>query len=104
MYPALCVGVGAGILGVANCAPRPTAALYAAFRAGDHARARRIQEALTPLAVAVGATYGIAGLKVAMDVAGRRGGTVRAPLLGLPPSVREELGSLLAQAEAAVAR
>jgi 4-hydroxy-2-oxoglutarate aldolase len=104
MYPALCVGAAAGILAVANCAPGPAAALYAAFRAGDHAEARRIQEELTPLSVAVTSTHGIAGLKLALDLAGRRGGAVRAPLLPLPPPAREELKGLLARAEAACPR
>ena len=72
-------GAAGGVLAVANCAPRPALALYRAFVAGDHARARRLQEALTPLAVAVTTTSGVAGLKVAMDLAGLRGGAVRAP-------------------------
>ncbi len=101
-YPALCVGSPGGVLAVANCAPRPVAALYRAFAAGDHDRARRLQEALTPLAVAVTSTYGVAGLKVAMDLAGRRGGAVRSPLLPVAPAVRDELRTLLDRAEAAV--
>jgi 4-hydroxy-2-oxoglutarate aldolase len=100
-YPSLCLGAAAGILAVANCAPRPAAALYRAFAAGDHARARRIQEALTPLAVAVTATHGVAGLKAAVDLSGRRGGSVRAPLLPLAPAVHEELRRLLDAAESA---
>jgi 4-hydroxy-2-oxoglutarate aldolase len=100
-YPALCMGAAAGILAVACCAPRPTAALAEAFRAGDHPRARRLQDALTPLAVAVTVTYGVSGLKLAMDVGGLRGGPARAPLLPPPPSAREELARLLAVAEAA---
>jgi dihydrodipicolinate synthase/N-acetylneuraminate lyase len=101
-YPSLCIGAAAGILAVANCAPRPAAALYRAFAASDHARARRIQEALTPLAVAVTATHGVAGLKAAVDLAGRRGGSVRSPLLPLAPAVRDELRRLLDAAESAV--
>jgi 4-hydroxy-2-oxoglutarate aldolase len=101
LYPSLCVGAAAGILAVANCAPRPAAALYRAFAASDHARARRLQEALTPLAVAVTATHGVAGLKAAVDLSGRRGGSVRAPLLPLPPAARDELGRLLAAADSA---
>jgi dihydrodipicolinate synthase/N-acetylneuraminate lyase len=100
-YPSLCIGAAAGILAVANCAPRPAAALYCAFAASDHARARRIQEALTPLAVAVTATHGVAGLKAAVDLAGRRGGSVRSPLLPLAPGVRDELRRLLDAAETA---
>lgn len=102
LYPALCAGAAAGVLAVANCAPGPTIALLRAFEAGDHARARRIQEALTPLASFVTATHGVAALKLAMDMVGRRGGSVRAPLLPAPPSLRDELRPLLEMAEAAV--
>jgi 4-hydroxy-2-oxoglutarate aldolase len=102
LYPALCAGAAAGVLAVANCAPGPTIALLRAFEAGDHARARRIQEALTPLASFVTATHGVAALKLAMDIVGRRGGSVRAPLLPGPPSLRDELRPLLEAAEAAV--
>jgi len=98
VYPALCLGAVAGILAVACCAPGPCVDLYRAFVAGDHARARRLQAALTPLAVAVTTTWGVAGRKAAMDAAGLRGGEVRAPLLPLPASVRQELAAMLAQA------
>jgi 4-hydroxy-2-oxoglutarate aldolase len=103
IYPALSLGAVGGILAVACCAPRPAAALYRAFVEGDHARARRLQEAIAPLATAVTATYGVAGLKAAMDLAGFHGGPVRAPLLPLPDSARESLRSLVQAAEAAVA-
>lgn len=101
VYPALCLGAVAGILAVACCAPGPAAALYRAFLAGDHERARRIQAALTPLAVAVTATWGVAGLKAAMDAAGLRGGEVRAPLLPVPAAAREELAAVLSRAVSA---
>lgn len=98
VYPALCLGAVAGILAVACCAPGPTTAVYRAFQAGDHVRARQLQAALTPLAVAVTSTWGVAGLKAAMDAAGLRGGFVRAPLLPVPAAAREELATILAQA------
>lgn len=101
-YPALCVGAAGGVLAVANCAPRPAIALYRAFAAGDHARARRIQEALTPLAAALTIVHGVAGLKIGMGLAGLRGGEVRAPLLPAPPTVRDEIRPLLERAEQAV--
>jgi 4-hydroxy-2-oxoglutarate aldolase len=101
-YPALCVGASGGVLAVANCAPRPAIALHRAFLAGDHARARRLQEALTPLAAAVTSGHGVAGLKIAMGLAGLRGGHVRAPLLPAPPAFLDELRPLLEAAESAV--
>jgi len=101
LYPALCLGACAGVLAVANCAPRLAVAIYRAVAAGDHERARKLQAALTPLAVAVTATYGIAGLKAAVDAAGLRGGHVRAPLLPLAPAAREEIRALVAGAKEA---
>jgi 4-hydroxy-2-oxoglutarate aldolase len=102
LYPALCLGAAGGVVAVACCAPRPAAALFRAFEAGDHAHARRIQEALTPLAAAVTATYGVAGLKAAMNAAGFVGGQVRLPLLPAPAEIVMTLEPLLQKAEAAV--
>jgi len=101
MYPALCVGARAGILAVACCCPRQAVALFEAQQSGDHARARRIQEALSPLAAAVTTGHGVPGLKAAMELAGLRGGGLRSPLLPVPDAVREELLALLRRAEAA---
>jgi 4-hydroxy-2-oxoglutarate aldolase len=98
LYPALCLGAPGGIVAVANCAPAATAALYRAFLAGDHERARALQLALAPLAVAVTATHGVPGLKMAMEMAGFRGGLPRSPLLPPPDAVREELRRLLDRA------
>jgi len=102
LYPALCIGAVAAVLAVACCAPRPVAELYRAFLAGDHARARRLQEAITPLATAVTSGHGIAGLKLAISLSGREGGFVRPPLQEAPISLRDEMRELLRQAEAAV--
>ncbi len=101
-YPALCVGAQGGILGVANCVPRVVLGLYEAFVAGDHVRARRLQEVLTPLAAAVTSTWGVGGLKAAMDLAGLRGGDVRGPLLPVPEAAREEIRPLLDAARDAI--
>jgi dihydrodipicolinate synthase/N-acetylneuraminate lyase len=102
-YPALCAGAAAGILAVANCAPGPAIGLLRAYEAGDHRRARRIQEALAPLGAAVTAVHGVAGLKETMTMIGLHGGAVRAPLLPAPVSVRDEVRPLLEAAEAAAA-
>jgi 4-hydroxy-2-oxoglutarate aldolase len=101
-YPALCLGAAGGVLAAACCCPRPVAALYRAFERGDHAAARRLQEGLTPLAAAVTTPYGVAGLKAAMDLSGRRGGALRAPLRPVPPSLAGEIRALLERAAAAV--
>ena len=79
------------------------AALFRAFQEGDHERALRLQRAITPLATAVTATYGVPGLKRAMDLAGFTGGLPRAPLLPAPPAATDDLARLLSDAEAAAA-
>jgi 4-hydroxy-2-oxoglutarate aldolase len=101
-YPALCVGASAGVLAVACCAPRTLAALYRAHEAGDHARARSLQQAIMPLAVAVTAGHGVAGLKAAMDAAGFHGGAVRSPLLPVGEAVHRDLLELVARAQTAL--
>jgi len=101
-YPALCVGAWGGILAVANCAPGAVLKLYRAFTAGDHTAARRLQDALAPLATAVTVTHGVAGLKLTMGLVGLRGGTVRAPLLPAAPGVLDEIRPLLEAVQAAV--
>jgi 4-hydroxy-2-oxoglutarate aldolase len=101
-YPALCLGAAGGVLAVAQCAPQATCALYEAFRAGDHARARKIQMALTPLATAVTATYGVAGLKAAVTLTGRRGGVPRAPIAPATEAAVSDLRELIARANEAL--
>ncbi len=102
-YPALCQGAVGGVLAAACCAPRAVVAVFRAFQSGDHPRALAVQRALAPLAAAVSATYGVAGLKLAMEVSGRRGGCLRAPLLPAPERLRAEMRRLLEAAEAAAA-
>ena len=95
-YPALCLGAAGGVLGVSNCAPRATLALYKAFCAGDHEKARRIQRALLPLASAmVGARGGGAQARDEPRGDARRRGA-RAAAAGAAPSLLEEIRPLLA--------
>jgi 4-hydroxy-2-oxoglutarate aldolase len=94
-YPALCIGATVGVLAIAACAPRAAAALFRAHESGDHAKARRLQVALTPLAMAVTAGHGVAGLKAALDAAGLRGGHVRSPLQPVAAAARQEIADLV---------
>jgi len=77
---ALSAGARGGILAVGCCAPELCLAIYQAFQANNETRANDLQTTLTPLARTVTKTYGIGGLKVAMEMAGFTGGAVRAPL------------------------
>lgn len=54
---------------------------------------------MTPLARAVTKTYGIGGLKAALDLIGYAGGPVRAPLRVPDDDAREEIRRCLEAAE-----
>ena len=90
-YPALCVGAVGGIVAVACVLPELCVRLHTLTREGHHAEARALQRQLTPLGRLVTTTYGVPGLKAAMDVAGFSGGEPRAPLARVSPRVLEEI-------------
>ena len=101
---ALQAGARAGILAVGCVAPQLCVAIYDAVQAGDIDRASALQEALTPLARAVTKTYGIGGLKAALEMSGFFSGAVRAPLQRPSESGSNEIGLLLQQAKDALER
>jgi 4-hydroxy-2-oxoglutarate aldolase len=68
-------------------------ALVADERLGE---ARVLQHWITPLARSVGGTYGVAGLKAALDLSGYNGGVPRPPLRPAPPHVVETISGQLA--------
>jgi dihydrodipicolinate synthase/N-acetylneuraminate lyase len=76
--------------------------IYDAVQAGDIDRAQPLQDKLTPLARAVTKTYGIGGLKTAMEMAGFVGGAVRAPLQRPNETAATEIAHLLNQANQAL--
>jgi 4-hydroxy-2-oxoglutarate aldolase len=94
-YPALAVGAVGAILAVANVVPDASVALAAHVSAGRHAEAARLQRRITPLAQLVTATYGVPGLKLALELAGFHGGPARAPLLPPPAKARGEISAAL---------
>ena len=79
-YPALCVGAVGAIVAVACVLPELCVRLHSLAREGRHGEARALQRELTPLGRLVTTTYGVPGLKAAMDAAGLCGGEPRAPL------------------------
>jgi 4-hydroxy-2-oxoglutarate aldolase len=92
---ALRAGARGGILAVGCCAPEICLEIFRAFQANENDRATELQNRLTPLARAVTKTYGIGGLKAAMEMAGLTGGAVRAPLVSPGDEARTEIEKLL---------
>ncbi len=93
--PGMLLGATGGILALANVAPRETVALYQAAKASRLDQARALNDRLVPVGIAVTATYGIPGLKTALDMLGYAGGQPRPPLLPAPPETVEEIRRIL---------
>jgi 4-hydroxy-2-oxoglutarate aldolase len=95
---ALQAGAGGGILAVGCVVPELCLEICRAVHAGETDRAATLQEKLAPLARAVTKTFGIGGLKAAMEMAGYVGGSVRAPLQRPSEEARAEIERLFEQA------
>lgn len=103
LLEALQVRARGGILAVGCVVPELCVEIFRAVHAGEIDCAQALQEKLTPLARAVTKTYGIGGLKVAMEMAGYVGGAVRAPLQRPGEAACAEIEALLHSATAALA-
>jgi 4-hydroxy-2-oxoglutarate aldolase len=95
---AMQTGARGGILAVACVAPQLCLEIFRAARAGEIDRARMLQDKLSPLARAVTKTYGIGGLKLAMEMVGFAGGAVRAPLQRPNQTATAEIERLISDA------
>ena len=98
LLASLAVGARGAILGVANVAYDLCTDLWEAFRQGDWARARRLQNQLVPINKAVTTDHGIAGLKSLLDGLGFYGGPPRSPLRPVSSDVQEKLMEIHARA------
>jgi 4-hydroxy-2-oxoglutarate aldolase len=98
-YAALCVGAVGGILAPACVAPDACVRLFELARAGRHAEAVALQRELVPLARLLGATYGVPGLKAALNLIGYDVGLPRPPLAPVPDSAIGALRDVIAHFE-----
>jgi 4-hydroxy-2-oxoglutarate aldolase len=95
LLDALRAGATGAILAVGCVVPEICVEIFRLIATGAIERAERLQLELTPLASAVTTKYGIGGLKVALDLAGYRGGAVRAPLRAPDDAARAEIAGLV---------
>ena len=83
------------MLSLANVFPEECARLYQAHIAGKSQEADRLNALLVELNSKVSGSFGVAGVKAAMDLAGYRGGEPRHPLLGLKPPEVDQIRAAL---------
>ena len=98
-YSALCVGATGGILALACVLPEACLRVFELFRAGRHAEALAVQRQILPLARLLG-TYGVPGLKAALNLAGYDLGVPRPPLAPAPDAAVARLRETLTLFEA----
>jgi 4-hydroxy-2-oxoglutarate aldolase len=92
-YSALELGAVGGILAIANIATALALEVWDRWEMGDRAGAGAAQERLSPLNKLVVGELGVPGVKAAMDLVGRPGGPVRAPLADLGARDRERIAA-----------
>lgn len=97
----LALGARGGVLGVALFATPLTLAVVQAHARGAEEEARALQARLAPLGREIVGAMGVAGVKVALDRVGLRGGPVRSPLLPLDAAAAARVAELLEAAEVA---
>jgi 4-hydroxy-2-oxoglutarate aldolase len=95
ILPGLLAGASGAILAVANAAPALCLEIYRLFREGKIREAQERQLDLIPLNKAAMETYGIPGLKYALDIQDFYGGPVRRPLLPLDEKGKAAIRSLV---------
>ena len=79
-YPCLHLGIPGGVVSLANALPEPCCDLYRLFTQGKYNEARMLHFKLSRLNQAVSGTWGVAGVKAAMDIMGFKPGQPRHPL------------------------
>ena len=79
-YPSLHLGATGGVISLANALPDSCCDLYRLFSQEKYGKAKALHFKLSRLNQAVSGTWGVAGVKAAMDIMGFKGGQPRGPL------------------------
>ena len=98
LFGALALGCIGGVLALANIAPLQCVKIYELIKEGNFEAAKKLQLKMIPVNQAVTATYGVPGLKAAMDMLGYFGGEPRPPLLTAPESEKAQIREILIKA------
>jgi len=84
LYPSLHMGATGGVISLANVVPEACVELYELFAQGQYEEAKDLSAGLIRLNQAISGTWGVAGVKAAMELVGLKGGRPREPLTPAP--------------------
>ncbi len=96
---ALSLGCVGAVAALANVAAENCVDIYELVKKGDYDAAGTLQLKMLPVNQAVTITYGVPGLKSAMDMLGFFGGAPRLPLLPSTEKEKQEIRAILEKAE-----
>ncbi len=98
LFTAMSLGASGGVVSLANAFPNPCCELYEKFNSGDLVGARQLHFRLFRLNRSVSGSFGVAGVKYAMEVGGYYGGDPRLPLLSLSDDNKKDICNAVAKA------
>ena len=98
-YDLLTAGGIGGVLSLANVFPNVCVELYKKFISGNLEEAKNISDKLVALNKQVSGTYGVAGVKAAMDIVGFVGGEPRRPLKPLTDEQKKNLETVIKESD-----
>jgi 4-hydroxy-2-oxoglutarate aldolase len=91
----LAAGCAGAVLAIANAIPYACISIWEAHRTREPEAAEDWQQRIRPAATLIASTYGIPGLKHAMDLMGYYGGPPRLPLVPVGPAAQAEIAKAL---------
>jgi len=98
-YPALTLGLTAGIMALANCCPDECVQMQTFWENGRAPEAEALFRRLSPVNAAVTAIFGVAGLKFAAELLGYSAGHTRSPLQLLTAEEQSRMRQILSEAQ-----
>lgn len=99
LFGGLTLGCAGGVLALANVAPQNCVKIHELVQEGEFEAAKEIQLKMIPVNQAVTATYGVSGLKTALDLLGYFGGEPRPPLLRSSDEEKSTIVEILKKAD-----
>jgi 4-hydroxy-2-oxoglutarate aldolase len=98
LFPSLVLGAKGAILALSDMAPAETVEIFRLFHSGEWEKAKDIQRRILEVNQKIVGSYGVPGIKHALDLLGYFGGEPRSPLQPVSKETEESIRELLTDA------